>query len=102
MKHGRPNLERGDKVEQLCGNCGERYMHKNRVDQDPPRSTRFCPECYQIHEKVSDAIVAGKWRINDEAVREQLLEAIITETDYAVWVAERVGDVYVYDTEQVA
>lgn len=74
-----------------CANCGGKTSGFNSR----------CDECEEIHDGISDRMVAGKWRVSDEDVREELVSVIEENTEYDTWVAERVGDVYVYDSPKV-
>lgn len=74
-----------------CANCGD----------ETKRFDSRCPECEKIYEGISDRMVAGKWRVRDEDVREELVSVIEENTEYDTWVSERVGDVYVYDSPKI-
>lgn len=91
----------GDRVSCVCTDCGDRYPNKVGVDQDPPRDTSMCPDCYDMVERIRGSLAAGTWRIRDEDFREQMVELIEENTPYDVYVKERVGDLYVYDPEEI-
>lgn len=101
--HGWPRMQKGDRMGCICKDCGDRYTHIEKTEQDPPRSTMRCPECYAVNNALtsSGARVAGTWRIRDEAIREELCAAIENNTPYTTYVEDRVGDVHVYDPEKL-
>ena len=97
------DIERGDKIGYECQKCGKRYTSKDRIDQDPPRNTKFCPEHYPVYEEVSNAMVAGRWVVRDDEFRELMVELIDEETPYKVWVTGHPNPnrLYVYDPYEV-
>lgn len=96
------DIERGDRLSCVCVDCGDRYTYIEKVDQDPSRSTSMCPDCYPKLEEIRGGMVAGSWRItDDDDVRGMFVELIESETPYSVYVKDRVGDLYVYDPEEM-
>lgn len=89
-------MKRGDKVGCVCTNCGERYTHIERVEQDPPRSTMRCPDCYAKYEEVKEyEMAAGTWSCSDGELRDAVIEAA-DEVGVETWVEERTNNVHFY------
>lgn len=77
-------------IQQSCKNCGEKY----NISSDGSEGGR-CPECT---EEISGLdFLSGTMRVRDEDVRERVVSTL--ETEFGVWVDERVGDVKLYDPE---
>jgi len=91
-----PNFEKGDKMGCVCKDCGDRYTHIEKVEQDPPRSTSRCPDCHaKIQEVREKEMAAGTWRCSDEELREAVREAA-AEVGVETYVEDRTSDVHFY------
>lgn len=90
----------GDKVEDVCDDCSNRYDRVVGEDHDD-RSSKLCPKCYEENgdelEKARSNMVMGKTRISNEKVRSEIVGVIEENTDYETFTLERLGDVYVYE-----
>lgn len=93
----RPDFERGDKMGCVCKNCGDRYTHIEKVEQDPPRSTSRCPECHAKYKEVREKeMAAGTWHCSDDELREAVIEAC-EENGVETW--DEGGEVHFYYDE---
>lgn len=92
----RPDFERGDKIGCVCKDCGERYTHIEKVEQDPPRSTMRCPDCHETIENIREKeMAAGTWRCSNEELREAVRKAA-SQVGVSTYVEDRTDDVHFY------
>lgn len=89
--------EDGDLIGGCCINCGYTYPYRVGVDKD--RSTGRCPKCHEAFETMWKTSVTGSLRVNDKNVRDIIAKAIDEHTPYKTFIEERVGDIWVYDSQ---
>ncbi len=81
----------GDRIGDVCDDCGDRYSRVVGGDGDP----KYCSDCVGKREQFNDLErVGGTWRVRDDDVRERVISLL--EQEYIVDVDERLGDIWCY------